>query len=152
MKKTILFLILILASTSIISCSSDDKKNNHEEDNYNNRSLIKSITTISYSQFAPNNILKYKFSLSYDASGNLQSIVREPISSNNSIIEYENYSWSQDSINIQYHTSETNMQGIENYLRYPNGYVKSGEFTFQYSYNRTQHYECVYNQNNRLTK
>ena len=158
MRQTLRFLVGVLATVSIISCSSDDNSDNSTlEDNFKDRSLIKSIniTDIYPMMFE----VKHKISLSYDASGNLQSIVQEPTNQSSNEIMYENYNWTSDSIHVEFYTSLDYRWVTENYSRNSEGYLTSGEMIYDWFdhwtesiYSKTYIYNCNYSNNNRLLK
>jgi hypothetical protein len=146
MKKVIYFLTSILTVISVMSCSNED---NTKDNNFDNRSLIKSVSyTFTDSEGIFTNFL------SYDTSGNLQSLTSNNVS--------ENYSWSPNSIEAEYQVSYGNndfSRTTESFVRNSNGYVTSGEITFESYYaitestrSRTQHYNCVYNGSDQLTQ
>src|SRR5690606_9123307 len=144
MKKTIYLFASILILSSILSCSSDDNRvNNTLEDNFKDRSLLKSVRYT----FKDSPDFAIKYSLSYDTSGNLQSLVSE----SNSLVDYyyENYNWSLNNIQIEYNnTFDDNEWRTENFTRNSNGYITSGEINYtRNTHSITQHYNCAYNEN-----
>jgi hypothetical protein len=158
MRKALCFLVGVLATVSMISCSRDDNSDNSTlEDNFKDRSLVKSVTaTYTGGYYLYGN---HKFSLSYDTSGNLQSIICEPKSGSFPDIEYENYNWSVDIVNVEYYNSWDYRWATENFIRNSEGYVTSGEITNEvYDHwiddilSSTRPYNCAYNENNLLAQ
>lgn len=153
MRKALCFLVGVLTTVSMISCSSDDNSDNSTlEDNFKDRSLVKSITlSINTHMFE-----RYKYSLSYNSTGNLQSIIcdRElPYS----YTREEHYSWPSDSILVELQADYNEYWSTEKYSRNSNGYVTSGEIIFQFILPRDEfisttlhNYNCLYNEKNQL--
>lgn len=153
MRKALCFLVGVLTTVSMISCSSDDNSDNSTlEDNFKDRSLVKSVTL---SIKLPYKIEKYKYSFSYNTTGNLQAIFCETVASYIESRE-ENYTWSQNNIHVEYHTSDNYYWRTDNFVRNSDGYVTSGEVTFGlYIYDWMIYfhdYNCLYNENNQLTQ
>jgi hypothetical protein len=158
MRKIFSFLVGVIVTASMISCSSDDNNDNSTlDDNFKNRSLVKSInTTATYPMMFED---KHKISLSYDASGNLQSIVHESTNQSSNEIKYENYNWTSNNCQVEYYTSLDNAWSTQNFVRNLKGYVTSGEITNKVFdiwmddiLSSTQPYDCLYNEKNQVTQ
>ena len=155
--RTLHYCLLLTIFAGFISSCEKDKDTNPQNDTDSPKNTVDSVgdgrSRVKSVSFT-NSGTVYTYSLSYNSTGNLQSISEEFKGEEKG---YENYYWSETGLQYEFYCCSGVFEKTGNYTRNSDGYVLSGELTesvtnrmFGGTEHVTTNFNCIYDENNQL--